>query len=72
VLAGELVRRRLAEDRGIRRRTGRKQRTRILCRNRSAQKTIGHADYILREITIRPAGNTGWPNCDGTLVKAAR
>ena len=32
-----------------------------------AQKTIGHTDYTLREITIQPGGYTGWHFHDGTL-----
>ncbi|HKN55933.1 MAG TPA: cupin domain-containing protein [Amycolatopsis sp.] len=32
-----------------------------------AQKTIGHTDYTLREITIQPGGYTGWHYHDGTL-----
>ncbi|MDT7802685.1 MAG: hypothetical protein QOI78_6118 [Actinomycetota bacterium] len=31
------------------------------------QKTIGHTDYTLREITIQPGGYTGWHFHDGTL-----
>jgi quercetin dioxygenase-like cupin family protein len=29
--------------------------------------TIGHTDFILREITIQPGGSTGWHWHDGTL-----
>jgi quercetin dioxygenase-like cupin family protein len=32
-----------------------------------AQKTIGHTDYTLREITVQPGGYTGWHFHDGTL-----
>jgi len=32
-----------------------------------AQKTVGHTDYTLREITIQPGGYTGWHFHDGTL-----
>ncbi|WP_326955116.1 MULTISPECIES: cupin domain-containing protein [unclassified Amycolatopsis] len=32
-----------------------------------SQKTIGHTDYTLREITIQPGGYTGWHFHDGTL-----
>src|SRR3954470_8518878 len=32
-----------------------------------AQKTIGHTDYTLREITVQPGGYTGWHLHDGTL-----
>ncbi|MGW3963880.1 cupin domain-containing protein [Amycolatopsis sp. NPDC005003] len=32
-----------------------------------AQKTIGHTDYTLREVTIQPGGYTGWHFHDGTL-----
>ncbi|WP_410596285.1 cupin domain-containing protein [Amycolatopsis sp. lyj-23] len=31
------------------------------------QKTVGHTDYTLREITIQPGGYTGWHFHDGTL-----
>src|SRR5688500_12892346 len=32
-----------------------------------AQKTVGHTDYVLREITVAPGGSTGWHQHDGTL-----
>ena len=31
------------------------------------QKTVGHTDYTLREITIQPGGYTGWHFHDGKL-----
>jgi quercetin dioxygenase-like cupin family protein len=31
------------------------------------QKTVGHTDYVLREITIPPHQSTGWHYHDGTL-----
>jgi quercetin dioxygenase-like cupin family protein len=31
------------------------------------QKTIGHTDYILREVVVQPGGSTGWHFHDGTL-----
>jgi quercetin dioxygenase-like cupin family protein len=32
-----------------------------------AQRTVAGKDYILREITIKPGGSTGWHYHDGTL-----
>jgi quercetin dioxygenase-like cupin family protein len=32
------------------------------------QKTVGHTDYILREVTIPPGQATGWHYHDGTLL----
>ncbi|MEU5258256.1 cupin domain-containing protein [Amycolatopsis sp. NPDC021455] len=32
-----------------------------------AQRTVGHTDLTLREITIQPGGYTGWHFHDGTL-----
>lgn len=31
------------------------------------QTTIGHTDYVVREITVAPGGTTGWHWHDGTL-----
>ena len=36
------------------------------------QVTIGHKDYILREITIQPGGSTGWHYHDGTLYAVVK
>ncbi len=30
--------------------------------------TIGHTDYVLREVTIAPGGSTGWHYHDGTVL----
>lgn len=34
--------------------------------------TVGHTDYILREITIAPGGSTGWHFHDGTLYAVVK
>lgn len=31
------------------------------------QRTVGKTDYVVREITIKPGGTTGWHWHDGTL-----
>jgi quercetin dioxygenase-like cupin family protein len=36
------------------------------------QRTVAGKDYILREITVRPGGTTGWHWHDGTLYAYVR
>jgi hypothetical protein len=32
-----------------------------------SQKTIGHTDYIIREVVVQPGGSTGWHYHHGNL-----